>query len=147
MMWTSMRTSAILLFCVCLTLAALGQTPAKPAAASEPRFDINNIDKSVNPCVDFYQFACAGWLRKNPIPPDYTDWVSFNEVQEHNYTVLKNILEKPSANDPKRHVVQQKIRDFYSAFMDEKAANKNGDLPLKPAVDRIAAVQDKTEKM
>ncbi len=142
-----MRTSAILLFCVCLTLAALGQTPAKPAAASEPRFDINNIDKSVNPCVDFYQFACAGWMRRNPIPPEYTDWVSFSEVQEHNYAVLKTILEKASANDPKRNAVQQKIGDFYSACMDEKAANKIGYLPLKPEFDRIAAVKDKTEMM
>jgi len=142
-----MRTFAILLFCLCFALALVGQTPAKPAAAAEPRFDINNIDKSVNPCVDFYQFACAGWLRKNPIPPDYTDWVSFNEVQEHNYTVMKSILEKASANDPKRSAVQQKIGDFYSACMDEKAANKAGYLPLKPEFDRIAAVKDKTEMM
>ncbi len=142
-----MRTFAILLCCLCFALAAVGQTPAKPPVAAEPRFDINNIDKSVNPCVDFYQFACAGWLRKNPIPPDYTDWVSFNEVQEHNYTVMKSILEKASANDPKRSAVQQKIGDFYSACMDEKAANKNGYLPLKPEFDRIAVVKDKTEMM
>src|SRR5258707_14322858 len=125
MRWTFMRTFAILLLCLCFALAAVGQAPAKPTVAAEPRFDINNIDKSVNPCVDFYQFACAGWLRKNPIPPDYTDWVSFNEVQEHNYVVLKNVLEKASANYPKRSTVQQKIRDSYSACMDEKAVTKS----------------------
>src|SRR5258708_29465176 len=142
-----MRTLAILLFSLSLTLAALGETGGKPVAAAEPRFDSNNIDKSVNPCVDFYQFACAGWLRKNPIPPEYTDWVSFSEVQEHNYSVLKIILEKASADDPKRSAVQQKIGDFYASCMDEKAANKAGYLPLKPEFDRIAAVKDKTEMM
>jgi endothelin-converting enzyme/putative endopeptidase len=110
-----------------------------------PKFDISNIDKSIDPCVDFYQFACNNWIKNNPIPSDYTDWISFAEVEEHNNAVLRRILEKASVNDPKRSPALQKIGDFYAACMDEEAANKKKYTPLQPELDRIAAVKDKTQ--
>ncbi|HEV8493808.1 MAG TPA: M13 family metallopeptidase [Candidatus Angelobacter sp.] len=155
--------SAILLLAAS---AALGQTaqkpeagPAKkagnaksaPAAASAapehpaPKFDIANIDKTVDPCVDFYQYACGNWMKNNPIPGDQPIWLSFVEVYEHNLAVLHQILEKAAANDPRRSAVTQKIGDFYASCMDEAAVNKAGAAPLKPELDRIAAVKDKTQ--
>ncbi|HZD95889.1 MAG TPA: M13 family metallopeptidase N-terminal domain-containing protein, partial [Candidatus Sulfotelmatobacter sp.] len=122
--------------------------PATGAAAGErpaPKFEIANIDKTADPCVDFYQYACGNWMKNNPIPGDQPIWVSFNEVYEHNLTVLRQILEKASANDPKRSPVVQKIGDFYASCMDDAAANKAGSTPLKPEFDRIAAVKDKTQ--
>src|ERR1051326_2835329 len=122
--------------------------PAAPGAAEErpaPKFDVANIDKSVDPCVDFYQFACGNWIKNNPIPGDQPTWLSFNEVYEHNLTVLRQILEKASANDAQRSPVMQKIGDFYASCMDEGAANKAGYTPLKPELDRIAAIKDKTQ--
>jgi predicted metalloendopeptidase len=110
-----------------------------------PKFDIANIDKSLDPCVDFYQYACANWIKNNPIPPDYPSWQSFGEVYEYNLAKLHAILEKAAANDPKRTPVQQKIGDFYAACMDETAVNKAGAAPLKPELDRIAAIKDKTQ--
>src|SRR5262249_25280430 len=124
-----------------------GKAPAADTSASRPapKFDIANVDKSLDPCVDFYQYACANWIKNNTIPPDYSDWLSFNEVYEHNLAVLHNILEKASAHDPKRSPVMQKIGDFYAACMDETAVNKAGSMPLKPELDRIAAIKDKTQ--
>ena len=133
------------------TTPAANPVPKKnveqPASAAIPKFDIANIDKTADPCVDFYQFACGNWLKKNPIPPDYPDWISFNEVYEYNLSVLHRILEKAAANDPKRSPVLQKIGDYYASCMDEAAINRKGDSPLKPEFDRIAAIQDKQQML
>lgn len=112
-----------------------------------PKFDISNLDKSVDPCTDFYQFACGNWLKKNPIPPDYTDWVSFSEVYEQNLNALHRILEKASVNDPKRSPVTQKIGDFYASCMDEQALNRRGAQAVAGELKRIAAVKNKQEMM
>jgi predicted metalloendopeptidase len=157
--------SAILLLAAS---AALGQTAQKPdaspakkagnaksvpataSAAPEhpaPKFDIANIDKTVDPCVDFYQYACGNWMKNNPIPGDQPIWLSFVEVYEHNLLVLRQILEKAAANDPRRSAVTQKIGDFYASCMDEAAVNKAGAAPLKPELDRIAAIKDKTQML
>jgi putative endopeptidase len=130
------------------TTPAANPTTAAGSAAPEhpaPKFDIANIDKTIDPCVDFYQFACGNWLKNNPIPADQPAWLSFAEVYEHNLLVLRQILEKAAANDPARNAVTQKIGDFYASCMDEAGANKAGATPLKPELDRIAAVKDKTQ--
>jgi predicted metalloendopeptidase len=107
--------------------------------------DIVEVDKSIDPCADFYEYACANWMKKNPIPGDHASWGSFDGVYEHNLTVLHDILEKAAANDPSRSPVTQKIGDFYAACMDEPAVNKASYKPLNPELDRIAAVKDKTQ--
>lgn len=125
-------------------------TPAKASADSKPvarpkSFDPAAMDKSVQPCDDFYQYACGSWRKNNPIPSDQSRWGRFNELFEYNRQILHDILEKDSANDPKRSPVAQKIGDFYQSCMDEKTIDANGSAPLKPELDRIAGISSKDQ--
>ncbi len=108
-------------------------------------FSIDNIDKSVNPCVDFYQYSCGNWLKKAEIPPDQSGWDSFTDLHERNEAIMRGILEKVSGDDATRDPINQKIGDFYSSCMDEKTVDAKGIEPVKSELDRVAAVKDKTE--
>jgi putative endopeptidase len=135
---------AHLLLPVFLLMGAVAASPQVDSTAkSGAGFSIDNIDKTVDPCVDFYQYACGNWLKTAEIPPDQSSWVSFVELDERNLVTLRGILEKASINDPGRTAVEQKIGDFYGSCMDEKTANAKGLDPLKPELERISAVSDK----
>ena len=121
-----------------------GQPAVQEVKVSRPKsFDLDAIDKSVNPCDDFYEYACGTWRRKNPIPADQSRWSRFNELQEYNRQVLHEILENAAANGARRTSVMQKIGDFYQSCMDETTVNQKGLSPLKPQLERIAAVENK----
>ncbi|MGZ4900435.1 MAG: M13 family metallopeptidase [Candidatus Angelobacter sp.] len=119
---------------------------AMPLAAQEGKTTSNSVvtalDKSADPCVDFYQFACGGWIKNNPIPADHPIWSRFGELAERNRTVLRGILED-SAKATKRSANEQKIGDYYASCLDEDSINKKGIAVLKPEFDRIAGLKDK----
>ena len=116
---------------------------AKPADIRS--FDLTAIDKSVEPCNDFYHYACGTWLKNNPIPPDQSSWGRFNELHERNQMVLRSILDKQSADNSSRSPVNQKIGDYYYSCMDEAAIEAKGTAPVKPYIDKIDAMKDKSE--
>ncbi|HVZ61033.1 MAG TPA: M13 family metallopeptidase [Terriglobales bacterium] len=126
------------------TLAALAKSA--PAASSEAgkSFDLSAIDRSADPCNDFYQFACGQWMKNNPIPSDQARWGRFNELVERNRLILRQILEEAAAN-PRRSAVYQKIGDYYGSCMDEDAIEKKGLAALKPRLDKIAAIKSRDE--
>src|SRR4051794_32803183 len=89
--------------------AAKSAAPSAERVVARPKsFDLDAMDKTANPCEDFYEYTCGNWRKKNPIPSDEARWGRFNELAEYNRQTLHQILEKDSANNPKRTPVQQK---------------------------------------
>ncbi len=138
-----LKSVMAVLVVVAAALAQKTETGNLPEYNQVPSFDVTAMDKSVDPCVDFYQFACGTWRKNNPIPSDQPIWGRFNELQERNRAELRDILEKVSANDPKRNAIDQKIGDYYASCMDEKTIEAKAATPLQPELDRIVAIKDK----
>src|SRR6202453_3053922 len=115
--------------------------PAKTLHALDPKL----MDTSADPCVNFYQYSCGGWMKQNPIPADESSYGRFNELQDENQLVLRAILEKAAAGGPERSPNEQKIGDYYASCMNVEAVNQAGLKPLQPLLDRIAALTSKDE--
>jgi putative endopeptidase len=132
-----------------LVLASLlpfaGAQQPRPAQTHEPALDVTSMDRSIDPCVDFFKYSCGGWIKNNPIPPDQSSWDTYSKMQDENRVRLHEILEAASAPDPKRDAATQKIGDYYSSCIDEKMIDAKGAEPLKPELERIAAIQSKGE--
>ena len=112
---------------------------------SEPALDVTSMDRSVDPCVDFFAYSCGGWIKRNPIPPDQSSWDTYSKMQDENLGRLRGILEAAAAPDPKRNAVDQKIGDYYASCTDEKAIDSKGAAPLTPSLQRIAKIGSKAE--
>jgi len=109
-----------------------------------PSLDLDFMDRSTDPCVDFYQYACGGWLKQNPIPPDRTSWDVYSKLHEDNLALLRHILEQ-AATAKDRDAVTQKVGDFYAACMDEDTVNKRGLSAIQPQLDSITAIKSKKD--
>jgi putative endopeptidase len=139
----NMRVSVVLMLLSVVGIPAFAQST--PAKTPDPGFSLETIDKTVDPCVDFYQYACGNWIKNTEIPADQPEWVSFIELDERNKVVEREILEKAAVESPSRDAVDQKIGDFYASCMDESAVNAKGLDPVKPSLERIAAAKDKKD--
>src|ERR1700756_4556863 len=103
----------VLAFVILIPVLALSQSAS--SARPAPGFSIDNIDKNIDPCVDFYQYSCGNWIKNSEIPPDQSQWVSFVELHERNLDIEHGILEKAAAGGTRRGAIDQKIGDLYGS--------------------------------
>ena len=126
-----------------LLLLTLGAAPA--AAPQTIRgFDPANMDPSVSPCTDFFQYAVGAWEQRTTIPAEYSKYGVDQEVEARTFAVVKEILDGAAADRaaPKGSA-RQKVGDFYAAGMDEARIEDEGVRPLAPILRGIAAIQDR----
>jgi endothelin-converting enzyme/putative endopeptidase len=120
----------------------------KPVLPYCPSLDVTSLDKSVDPCVDFYRYACGGWQRKNPIPSDQTSWSVYAKLYEDNLDFLHGILDQAATNPAHRDVVTEEVGDFYAACMDDSLVEKRGLSAVQShldAISKVNSVQDLAE--
>src|SRR5256885_12055604 len=142
------RISASLVFAVAFFTSVFfvlaGSHPL--VAADEPvvhGFDAANLDRTCKPCDDFYQFAVGGWLKNNPIPPEYPVWGSFITLADKNQQALRGILEAAARNiSATSGSNEQKIGDFFASCMDTKEIDAQGLKPLDDELAKIDAIRD-----
>ncbi len=152
-----MRLASLLLrLAVCLVALAVpavasaqhdhGSAPAPArAAAAVHGIDPADMDSTGKPCEDFYRYADGGWLKKNPVPPEFPSWGTFNELAERNREAQHKILEKLAREKSAAGSEEQKLGDFYASCMDEPAIESAGAKPLEPELARIEKLGSLTE--
>ena len=145
----AMRTPLFLLAAAACALPhlAAAQDPDRPLTTLpySPGLDVAAMDRSADPCVDFYRFSCGGWIKANPIPSDQPAWSVYGKLGYDNLRFLWGILEEASKANAKRTVPQRQVGDYFAACMDESAVEKRGAAPLKAGLARIEAIRSKRE--
>jgi putative endopeptidase len=134
------------------TIPAQSVRPAVAAAGADEtnvpkleHFEANLVDKTLDPCQDFYKYSCTKWLTANPIPADQVYWSTGSGLELWNEGLLRDTLEAASKTDPNRSAVQQKIGDYWAACMDETGIETAGLKPLESELARIAALKSKND--
>ena len=145
-MHLSLRLAASLLFLTPVVLSSQ-QLAAVPAPSVQPlgkmpyspSLDVTSLDRGVDPCVNFYQFSCGGWVKKNPIPADQAKWSVYAKLANDNQQFLWGILQDDAKAANRTHA-QQKVGDYFESCMNVEAIDATGLKPLQPALARINAV-------
>jgi putative endopeptidase len=141
-------------FPVVLAVAACLAAPividAQTMVSEQTRVQLHALDPSlrdtsVDPCVNFFQYACGTWLKQNPIPPDRSSYGIDTQLTENNNLILKSVLEHASDPQAQRDPDTQKIGDYYATCMDTQAIDKAGLGELQPMLDRINALSSTKE--
>jgi putative endopeptidase len=127
--------AAALLFCAYL--------PARAAGDVSWGFSLGNLDRTCKPCDNFYEFAMGGWMKANPIPPEYPNWGTFTQLRDNNLTAMRSILEAAAKTTAPAGSNEQKIGDFYASCMDTTAIEAAGLKPIAGELKEIDAIHDR----
>jgi len=111
-----------------------------------PGLDPAAMDRSVDPCVDFYAYSCGGWQKRNPIPPDQPRWSVYGKATTENLQFLWGLLEASAARpDAERSPPERKVGDFFAACMDEEGVEKAGAKPIDADLTAIDSLESKAD--
>ncbi len=140
-----MTSAFIRLQSICYLAAILPLASIAPAQTSSTSsgVDLSAIDKAADPCQNFYRYACGNWIQTNPVPPEYSRWSRFNELQNRNQAILRTILDDSAAHQT-RSPIDQKIGGLYAACSNEGAVDKAGYTPIQSGIEQIRALKDKS---
>ena len=135
-----MRIAFLGLLCACTASSAAPGPTVQKVSLADVGLEAGSLDKSSDPCVDFYQFACGGWLASNPIPADKARWMRMSEMEEKTRAVVRGLLEEDAKGgaDP----IAKKLGDYYASCMDTAAIEKAGTKGIKPLLDKAQKVKD-----
>jgi endothelin-converting enzyme/putative endopeptidase len=145
-----MRSSTAIVVVLLCSVSGIFRANAQIATTSQStpkleHFDISQVDKTLDPCQDFYQYACSKWNAANPIPADQVAWGTGSGLQYWNENILREALEKAGAQTSNRTDYEQKIGDYWAACMDESGIESSGTRDLKAELERIAQMANKSQ--
>ena len=128
-------------FCLMAGACGTGKNQAELTAG----IHLADLDTTALPGTDFYQYACGGWMKDNPIPAEYSQYGSFTILAENNRKQIQGLIEELAATQHEAGSVAQKVGDLYKIVMDSVKLNKDGITPIKAELDRLGALKDKKE--
>ena len=118
-----------------ISMMTLAQEPLRSG------LDLTDFDTSVRPGDDFYEYACGGWMKKNPLPAAYSRYGSFDQLQENNDKRINGILAELQANTYEAGTIEQKLSDLYKLAMDSVRRNQEGISPVMPLIKKLEAAK------
>ena len=126
-------------------MMALAMMTASASAQLKSGINLNDLDKSVRPADDFYEYACGGWMKANPLPAAYSRYGSFDRLGEDNNKRINGILKELQENSYPAGTVEQKLSDLYKLAMDSARREKDGLAPVMPLIQRMEAAKTKEQ--
>ena len=126
-------------------MMAFAMMTATASAQLKSGINMNDLDKSVRPADDFYEYACGGWMKANPLPAAYSRFGSFDRLGEDNNKRINGILKELQENTYPAGSVEQKLSDLYKLAMDSARREKDGLAPVMPLIQRMEAAKTKEQ--
>src|SRR4051812_43443195 len=147
-MMTRTQALTVIVFPLAIALAAddaavRAQEPPPQPTVSQSGLELAAMDRTADPCDDFYQYACGTWIKAHPTPPDQPYYGRFRELQDRTIEILRDVLDQ--ASKPDAPAEQKKIGDYYASCMAESEIDAKGMAPLGPDLQRVEALKDKDE--
>ena len=128
-----------------LTMMAFAMMAATASAQLKSGINLNDLDTSVRPADDFYEYACGGWMKANPLPAAYSRYGSFDRLAEDNNKRINSILKELQENTYPQGSIEQKLSDLYKLAMDSVRREQEGLTPIMPLIKRMEAAKTKDQ--